>query len=348
MTPLRLFMFHAITLLLITPQAALAQAGSPEQPTDQPAARSGRGRSARVPHPSERGPNVPIVIQLRHADCFEVERLLDGVFGSYPSFAIALTNSVVFAGPEDVHADALKLIAEVDKPATEGSGMDIARIRLMHRPPEDVARQISSIYGNRDMRIGVDEGRGWILLRGTESQLSSAKQIVQELDTPAGSASIEFAFLRASDGGEMEGSAIPPDLADVANQLTHLGTLSMMGRLSTVAVEGEEFTVQGAISDARQFEIWGRLESSPDDGGVRVKIGARMFLSEKQAEEQEQPAEDTGQKRSVRRRQARPVGFEIETTVATQRGHYVVLGSAPTGWDSGESAILVLHVRESH
>ena len=56
------------------------------------------------------------------------------------------------------------------------------------------------------------------------------------------------------------------------------------------------------------------------------------------------PDADTMEKKIVRRQA--PSAFQVESTLITRRGDYVVLGSAPTGWEIGESAILVLHVRD--
>lgn len=347
MTPLRFLMINAIPILLMAPRPLMAQAEPAQPPADAPAAAEPGERS-----PAERTatdePCVPLVITLKHADCFEVASVLKSVFPQYPRYPIGQTNTVVLSAPLEAHREVLKLVDQVDSPATKDAGADVAKIRLLHRPAVEVAKELSQVYSGRDLRIGVDEGRGWVLLRGPEAQIESVREVLKELDTPAGTANIEFAFLRASTGGEREATPIPPDLADVAKELSHLGTLSLMGRLSTVAVEGEEFIVQGAISASRTYEIEGRLLNAPERSSVRLMLHARMSLANEKNTDASDAAEgDDAAGTAGPRRSERPVRFEIGTTVTTQRGDYVVLGSAPTGWAPGESAILVLHVRES-
>ena len=90
-------------------------------------------------------------------------------------------------------------------------------------------------------------------------------------------------------------------------------------------------------------QVEGELTSVSSDGGVNLKLMARMALDRQAPVAPPVPVEK-GEDKASPKAGPRPT-YELDTSVQTKRGDYVVLGSAPTGWKPGESVILVMYVR---
>lgn len=314
-------------ILLAAPAAALAQAQE-----DAPAPRAARGRGLRS-RPGEM--HNPVVVRLDHANCVEVADILGHVMTQGLSYPDPRSNSIVFVGPESAVKAARLLINELDQPAEEDQAQDVVMVRVSHRSAEELAGHISRILSSRQLKMAADEARSTVLLRGSARAVAAARAAVEQLDVPAATVNLEFAFFHADlNATDASPSNIPDDLAMVAQELRRFGGLKLLGRLSTIAVENEDFAVQGGISGNLSTQVRGTL-LAPAGAAVKLNLRAELVL-----EKAPSGTEADEGKRSPRR----PI-FELKTVVTTERGAYVVLGSAPAGWNPGESAILVLHVR---
>ena len=169
-----------------------------------------------------------------------------------------------------------------------------------------------------------------ILLNGQREAVLKAKSIIRALDTPAATAQLEFSFFRARLDGDGATPRIPEDLQPVAEELRRFGQVELLGRLLTTATENEEFHIEGRIALVISAEVQGVLRGVDEDGSVKIELSTGMSLRD--------PVSESNQRRG-----ATP-HFSLRTVIQAQRGEFIVLGSAPSGWKSGESAILVLHV----
>jgi len=349
-------------LLLGTAAAAFAQGKNPppgREPRPQAAAEQAPRPTPEAPPQQKplppRGPDEPrlpykpVVLRLQNADCMEVAKMVEEVFFEGTVVPIQRTNSIIYAGPEDTLAQVTELLGKMDLPASDAETSELTMIPVHHRHVEDLADQVMKMLskrGERDARLAADKGRSMLLIRGPKSVVEMARSIVGELDQPAGSVVLEFAFFHADQNRKEPFSTIPADLAQVAQELQRFGALELLGRLSTIAVENDKFRVAGSIADnIPQVQVEGQPTSVSADGTVNLRLMARMVLDHqsssppvppaKAAEDKEKPAPPSG---------ARPA-YELDTSVQAKRGDYIVLGSAPAGWKPGESVILVMYVR---
>lgn len=313
-----------ISVLCIFSQAALAFAYPPA--TTQPS-RGGRGIAV-APRPNYE----PAVLKLVNANCFEVSSMLAATFPGCTSYPVEQSNSVVFSGPPDSQAMARKLAAEMDTMASGRDGPRVVIVSVKHRRVEELVQHLNSVIDGRRLRVSGDRGRSKVLLRGDAEEIKQAETFLKELDTPAAGVSIEFAFVQAKASGAAAGPPMPADLSEVAQELERFGNLTLLGRLSTVAVEGEKFGVEGRVDPGISVEIRGLVSSVNQEGIVKADVKASLELLPAQAADSKDHSPTAY--------------FNIETVVSTRRGEYLVLGSAPTGSQIGESAILVMHVRK--
>lgn len=338
------------TFLFIAVQVvAVAAPAIASQPQPVPG-REVREQAAQVPppspgEPSERGARPrrpfyePVVIQLKYADCMEVAVMLGRVNRDGDTFSIERTNSIVFCGPPETLPAVRKLIQEIDVPAEEVRSTDLQVLPVQHRDPYDLAEEIGGLLSSREFRMAADQDRSALLVRGPGAAISAVRSALEQLDKPAGRVEIEFVFFHAdlqagaSDSGK---APLPSDLQAVVSELERFGSVELLGRLAVVAVENEEFLVTGSIG----HDIMARIAGAPDrvspNGAVALKVKANLMLAT-----ETQPPVDEGEK-AAKMIQG---NFEVNTSVTTQRGDWVVIGSAPAGWSSGQSAILAMHVK---
>jgi hypothetical protein len=287
----------------------------------------------------------PVVFQLRSAECMEVAEMLGRIFFKSTVVPLPRTNCIIYAGPEDTLPQVTELLGEVDLPAGDAESYKLTMIAVRNRHVEEVADQVMKMLAGRsvrDVRVAADKGRSVLLIRAPKSVAEMAQSVVDELDLPAGSVTLEFTFFRADLNRKESLSPIPPDLLQVAEELRRFGALELMGRLSTIATEGDKFAVGGNTSgNGQEVQVRGELLRASSDNAVSLKLMARMQL-----DRQNVPPPPSAEKGEDKGTSGPRPSYELDTSVQTKRGDYVVLGSAPTGWAPGESVILVLHVQQ--
>lgn len=301
-----------------------------------------------------------VAFKLQYADPHEMAMMLDKVFQSTKTYADARTNTVIYAGPVSTLEDAQRLVEELDRPADEGAASDTIMIPVSRRPVE-LAEIIRRIVASRRFRIAADEGQSTLILAGSGPELAAARRIISQLDTVASSAYLEFAFFHAHQGVEQDelDVEIPADLAEVAREMQRFGAVELLGRLSAVTAEHQEFKIEGSIAEGVLASVEGVFLHFSANSSVKVQLKAFLRLEKSRPAEEGDKARRRGPSPTSKldeetfaeflKQQRSPQGpsptFELETVVQTQRGNYVVLGSAPTGWSAGESVLLVLYVR---
>lgn len=317
---------------------------SVESAKEEPTAAQERRSTSKDDDDEARSRSKPVVLQLQNADCNEVAHLIEVTFG-LNAMPLTRTNAVICnCSPEDL-SQIRELLAQVDVAAGEDEQPEFAIIAVQQRRVDEIADTVSNLLAGRtsNVRIAKDRGRSALVVRGTKSAIEKVRAIVQQLDAPAGSVGLEFAFFRADAGSTGGPVNVPTDLTPVAEELKKFGSVELAGRLTTVAVENDKFSIEGAITETMpRLRVYGEVVGANAAGAVKLKVMAGLSL-EQRPRPGAAAAEVKGQPTS---RPARGPEFELETSVQTKRGDYVVLGSAPAGGTPGESVILVLHVRE--
>ncbi len=337
-------MFFALTLLsalLVAPASAPAQESAALQSQEQPPAGRGRRGSRSTDaresqRPSEN--NKLMAFRLKHADAHEAAMMVDRLVDRVTVHPDARTNSLFVNGPVTMLQHVSDIINQIDVSAsTSKSGNESVVIPIRHRRADAIAQNISMLLSSKSFRIGADKGRSAILLSGSQDMIEKTRAIISTLDTPAATTKLDFAFFRASTEYDETGEPpqIPDDLADVVGEIERFGRIELLGRLFTIAVENENFRISGLVSQEAYAKVEGLVLGAAHDGSIKMMINGELSL--------QRPAPEPDKKGPPERR-GRPPEFEVKTTVTTERGHYVVLGAAPNGWEHGQTAILVLHV----
>jgi hypothetical protein len=156
-----------------------------------------------------------------------------------------------------------------------------------------VAAQLLDIVGRtphfRNVRVAADNSRGTLLVTGPKAFLDIAHSVTKTLDTPAQRVQLEFALLYAgppsaseADRGPLRdlSAPMPPDLQDLAKELARFGETRLLARLTAVAVEDEEFSVEGMIGGEAQVLVHGTIQQANPDGAVRMKISAEAISTD--------------------------------------------------------------------
>lgn len=325
--------------------AMVAQA----QPEEQPAF-GGRRGGATTPAQPSRAAGEPAydameyrVVRVQHAHIDALVPIVENTCG-VTAIADNRTNSLILSGVPGSLKRAQDLIAQLDVAVEPTPETEMSMVPLQVRDANEVATALIQTYRN-ELRVVADRGRSLLMLKGPQTAIASAKEMIKSLDaTPAAKPSvrIEAAFFRAQFDKEPPANAVPDDLKDVARELARFGKVGVFGRLSTMAAESESFEVEGDLSgDVKAKVSIGGVVVSAANEAVRLKFRARA-----QVEFRPPPVtlKNPDGSETTQPHPTEWVPFKLETTVSLRPGEYLVLGSAPHGWKVGESAILVLKV----
>ncbi len=268
---------------------------------------------------------------LQHADCRAVCAAARNLFPHEPLTIDERTNVMVYYGSQRLLPDLERLVKTLDVPAAAGEAAQCSTLPVKHRPAEVLAGFLRQVIDERGSTVAADASGSTLLLRGSASYVRRAAQIVGELDRPPQGVVAEFLFLRA--GGNTEPSGSSADAAAVGRLLPNLRNLSEAGRSSVRVQVNEKFVVDGEIAGRLVTHISGMVLRIGEDGRVSIRVEALVDMPA--TESKEQAATSAG----------RTPSFRLNTIISAARGEPVVLGSAPTGWEPGESLILVLRVQ---
>lgn len=330
--------------LLFAQPIALAQEsaqsgsrGAKEQPKKASTSRGRRGQS-RIAMPEVR------LFPIRHMHVKQAAVLINELTGFPVAHADNRTNSIIYSGPAESVEKVEKLLQQLDVPVEETlSESEITVVPISERSVNELTRQLSAMniqQGMRTLGIVGDESRSRILLNGPSDLIAKAQAVIAELDIPAGSANLEFAFFKARLNADVSSPMMPADLEPLVKELQRFGRLELLGQLSVVAVEDMKFAVSGSIGNLIHAEVEGQVQNAQDGGSVKVWLDASMMLEDAKPKDEQSNGKNGG-------RRHRPE-FRLRTVVSVPRGDYVVLGSAPNGWEAGESAILVMRAQPKH
>ena len=279
------------------------------------------------------------LFDLEHARSMELAHILSEILQGPYAHGEERSNTLIYSGPQELLDVVEKLVFRLDagtKPSRDE--LELVMVAVKNRDVMELAEQLSNAFAGLPLRVAPDRGRSVLVLRGPKEVVSRAEEVIEKLDTPAPTAFLEFTYFKASlEEDSAQSAPIAEDLREVVQALKRFGRIELVGRLFTVAEEGRSFAIKGDIASEAYAQIRGRLLSAAKEGGVKIKINASLEL--------QKPAAEAAAREGKPRSQARETGFHLETTLSTARGDYLILGSAPNGWKSGESAILVLQVR---
>lgn len=328
--------------LVLSLAAAAQQSGAPQEPQPTPA-----GRMAREQRPA---PEVIRVLPIKYGNAMELMNVGNSTGLNGRLTADSRSNSLVFAGSNEELSRVAQLIAELDRPMEKeaAGGISSRLVALRFRSPDDLAKatQVAIEPMDRSVRILADSARNNIIITGRESSVVLADELIRQLDTPTPNAQIEFALFHADPTRPPDGKPLPEDLADVGKELAKLGNYMLLGRLSTVVSEREQYKVEGSIGSELSVDIAGTLAQVTDDG-VRLRVGALVRFFRPDTGGSGENAPQAVSQPTAGRGGYSPGGeFRVQSTLIARIGDTVVVGAAPAGWKPGESAVLVVRVKQ--
>jgi len=288
--------------------------------------------------PNPRAQNVK-VFPLKHAAPASVLESLIPLFKNASLVADSSTNSILVNATNADIAIIEGLLSHLDRASEQsrGSAPGFRAVQIKHRATEEVTKQLMSLLGgmrDRDSRVASDEGRGKIILRGSTEFLEFAEKVISQMDVPAQSIQFEFAFFSAdqhSANEPVEPGKIPADLESVAQELQRFGRVRLLGRLACSSIEDRQFLVEGKLGEGLSAKVSGSVINAVSDGSIQLNVKGFVLLNRTPGDPKAPPQSSV---------------FEVNTSVVTLRGDTIMIGSAPAGWNPGESAIMVLQAKQ--
>ncbi len=300
-----------------------------QEPSKPPAQPSNR---------ADAGDRTLKVVTLKHADANSVVSTLKQLDVPLSASATGPQTVVLRGSPAEVQKVIDTLIAAIDVPGVVGgSARSPEVIPVRHYPIKEVGGLVRSVAQRASLAI--DETRHTIVVDGTEEERRAIREVLKQIDWPTRSAKVHLYFLRGAIGGassekEMQ---LPADLLPVGKTLAQngFGRLSLIAPIVIGVEEGQRFESKGrlhldgdaAAADDLTFNVEGvvRLASGADDAWLTLR--GRMlgkYSRNKDAEEE--------------------TVFELDTSVATKLGNYVILAAAPSSTASGDAVALVVRL----
>ena len=281
------------------------------------------------------------VVALKHADAHSVVSALNQL-GVPMSASAAGPQTVVLGGhPTDVQKVIDTVISAIDVPSVAGGSARSAEIiPVRHYPIKEIGGLAWNVAPKA--KLGIDEVRRTIVVNGTEDEKRAVRELLKQIDWPTRSAKVHLYFLRGAIGGATSEKELqlPADLLPIGKTLAQNGfsRLSLIAPIVIGVEEGQRFVSKGRIqldgdaaADDLTFNVEGvvRLAAGGDDASLTLR--GRM------------DGEYSRNKDKDTRTDAKTI-FELDTSVATKLGNYVILAAAPSSTASGDAVALVVRL----
>lgn len=314
--------------------------GAPMAGSMQPGMMGGPVGSSMNPMASNEA-RILKVLALKYTDCEYAAMLISQLQlpdGGPQLSADARTNSLILNGTEPQLAMVESLLAKLDVPQQPQRTMTATQI---FRPQRAIAKSLATtlreLVGNR-ATIALDEPTNAIIVAGDDATTAEALNILQQLDqpvvmglpaVPAAQISRRIRLVWLVSG--MPGQPVPPDLADVAEELAQMGiedlALGAQTFVSTLARGEFQMRCTPGFLNQCMLDMNGRIE---DEGGtpqLQLQLDVAGMLPVPGG-----PSEPA---------QYRPAGpgvpppnrslASLKTSLSAPPGHKVVIGAAPMG-----------------
>lgn len=289
------------------------------------------------PKRADEGDSTLKVITLKHADAHSVVSTLKQLDVPLSASATGPQTVVLRGSPADVQRVIDTLIAAVDVPGvTGGSARSAEIIPVRHYPIELIGGLARNVAPKAS--LGIDEARRTIVVNGTEDERHAVRDLLKQIDWPTRSAKVHFYFLRGMMGGQSpeKETLLPPDLLPIGKSLTQNG----FGRLSLIA------PIVIGVEEGQRFESKGQLHVGDDDTGrddLVFYVGGSARLASGGDDAWLTLRGRVGGKFS-RKQEGGDTIFELDTTIATKLGNYVILAAAPSSTAAGDAVALVVRL----
>ena len=282
----------------------------------------------------EQDEDVTKVVTIAHADARTIAEAV-GNIDPWIEVTAAGPHLLLIRGPKsEVERVVRDVVEPMEEPQTgRASGSQPAFIPLPRTPSRDFSSMaLAMLDPERRSSIAIDNANRLLAVRGTEAEVEAIRQLVSQLNRPKKSIGIHCFFLsgRLGSGGSNGGKKLPDDLEPVAAILdkSGLGGASLLAPVIVMTNDGERFSTQSAL------EV---TDDSGDIENLSFRITGRASLDAGSAVQLEVKGIVVGT-------DAKDTRYQIETTVSTKIGSYVVLAAAPSTTLVGDYIALVVRV----
>lgn len=233
-----------------------------------------------------------------------------------------------------------QVIVPIDVPATAaGSRVVTTFMPLDFKPTRNLPNLLRAVVASKSSHVAMDSLSGMVVVNGTESEVAAVKGLLAQMDLPRESLTIQFFFLRADIGsGDPPWSkALPEALRPIAEVLAKngFGNFSLIAPITVAVDQGRSFQQESSLDlgadggpeDHLSLEVSGSARWHADGQTAQIEVSAAMqgvYV---------RPQHD--EKRTA---------FEVDTTIVTGMGQYVILAASPASTSSGSAAALVVRV----
>jgi hypothetical protein len=234
-------------------------------------------------------------------------------------------------------------VRQIDVPIPqEKERIETAFIPVSSYPLEELFQVLAqSLQQSEELRLAIDTVNQRVVVTGTPDEIQMTRRFVEQLDRPDRALALNFFFIsgRARGGTYIDPGEIPEPLIPIAETLAAngFGDLSLMAPVIVRVSDGKEFDSEAMLRlstpdgkvELLSFDVKGHVRSDAETGRVKVRVAAGMYGHPDPQRKRETSAQ-----------------FELETTLVTEIGRYVVLAAAPSSTAGGDLVALVVRVME--
>jgi hypothetical protein len=290
-------------------------------------------------------PKVVIaVIGLEHANPQMVARIIHELGTDvYTVVPNPEPPQILVQGPEEAVRQTRELVRQIDVAVVqEEKRIETAFIPVSSYPLEEMFQVLAqSLQQSEELRLAIDTVNQRVVVTGTPDEIQMTRRFVEELDRPDRALALNFFFIsgKTRGGTQIDPGKIPEPLIPIAETLVAngFGDLSLMAPVIVRVSDGKEFDSEAMLRlptpdgkvELLSFDVKGHVRSDAETGRVKVRVAAGMYGHPDPQRKRETSAQ-----------------FELETTLVTELGRYVVLAAAPSSTADGDLVALVVRVTE--
>jgi len=297
--------------------------------------------AADPPKPESTAPRTgpePVIrtVRLSHTDAGVVAHALKN-FGDLPVQVEPIGNDrLLVRGTEEVVRNVVdKYIPTIDVPGRNASSSAVF-LPVRHYPIGELTHLLNTVAPHT--KIGLDELNRLLVVNANEPSVSAIRELLQQVDRPLRSATLQFYFLKAerATSATPRGGELPAALQPIGKTLTEngFGQSSLLAPIIVAAQEGEEFESHSVLrtegdtkgSDVLAIGIKGTVHVQPGAEVVLLRVEARLAGIVEAGQADYGPT------------------FELETSLTARAGGFVILAAAPSSLSPQGAVALAVRV----
>lgn len=298
---------------------------------------------------------VVVMYRLKYIDTQEAARIVSRVAGGSVTIATdGHNNGIVISGPHEAQDRLRELIAQIDQTPVDERDRTVSRyFTAPFKATPELMEMLRNAAG-RDASVNCADRL--VMVKGNMAACDAVAEVFEQLaaidkrgrggDVSATIVQLSAYFIEANIGPAKSGGAsassatigipLPATLSGVEKALAESGfsDFVLLSPLKVQVASGSEFNVNGTVAGtAAKVSVRGQVEVGRGGGDVQLRIEAGM----------EQFVETPATKGPMGAIRVPTNAFNLQTTVTTRVGEYVVLAAGPNS-ENGRTTALVIRL----